>query len=162
VKDKTKRVMIDGTQYQIKRFAPDVGSFILGRILNSINKVLIETMKAFGDAVRDVQPAPATSPAAAPTQEQTEERIRRMATDAFGVMSFEERSVVQQKCLQVCARVETHSEETLMPLANANGCLVDDLQLILRLELETLVFNFYDFFAEGGLNALLKSPAPRT
>lgn len=158
MKDKTKIVVIDNTQYQIKRFAPDAGSFILGRILSAGSKAMIQTMVALGD----VQ-APTSALAAEPTEPVEVDReveIRRMANSAFGVMSFEERSMIQRKCLEVCSRLEG-DDDTPMPLANANGSLVDDFQLAMQLELETLVFNFYDFFAAGGLSALLKSTAPR-
>jgi hypothetical protein len=157
VKDKTKRVTIDDTQYQLKRFAPDVGSFILSRILSAGTRALIETMKALGD----VQPPTSAlgEPVPEPQVEDHEARIRQMATSAFGVMSFDERSMIQRRCLEACSRLE--GEDTPMPLANSSGTIIDDLQLVMCLELEVLVFNFQDFFAGGGLNALLKTPAPR-
>lgn len=162
MKEKTTRVSLDDTQYQIKRFSPEVGSFILGRILNSGTKALFETMRALGDLASPTgedSPGPGTGAGVPEPEPTAEEKIRRMATSAFGVMTFEERAMIQRRCLDVCARVE--NDDVLMPVSNSNGTILDDLQLIMRLELEALVFNFNDFFAEGGLSALLKTPAPR-
>lgn len=154
MKEKTKLVTIDGVTYQLKRFMPDVGSFILGRVLNAGATATIQRMKALGDILADI-PQPTTPP----EEVDVDTQIRRTASTAFGAMTFEERTQIQRKCMEACARME---EDAPMPVSNANGMILDDLTLVMRLELEVLVFNFHDFFAEGGLNALLKTPAPQS
>lgn len=149
MKDKTKVVSIGDDEYQLKRFAPDVGAFILNLILNAGAKAIIERMKL----LRDIPPPDAGEKIEPPAPDPDGE-VRRMASTAFGGMTFEQRSMVQKRCLDACARME---EGSPMPIVAASGPLIDDLQVIMRLELEVLAFNFTDFFAAGGLNALLKT-----
>lgn len=160
MKEKTKLVTIDDVQYQIGRFSAQVGSWILGRTLNAGARDAIEKMKALGE---DFNPSATAQPIEKPD---VETQIRRMTTSAFGAMSLEERSTIQQKCIEKCCRMEGPDNNTAMPLANGNGVIrgdiADDLQLVLRLEMEVLIFNFSDFFEQGGFNALLQTPAPRT
>lgn len=168
MKEKTKEIVVDEVRYQIRRFRPDVGSFILSRVLSAAQRAVIERMKSIGDvdfsviaSVPASVPEPELDPVA--VTEAIDSKTRLTVTNAFGVMGQEDRSMIQRRCLESCSRLEG-VEDAPMPLANANGTLVDDLDLTLRLELETLVFNFSDFFARGGLNALLRTPsaAPRT
>lgn len=161
MKEKNKLITIDGAQYQIGRFSAQVGSWILGRTLNAGARDAIEKMKALGE---DFKPSGPAQPAPEPVDVETQ--IRRMTTSAFGAMSLEERSTIQQKCIEKCSRMEGPENDMPMPLANGNGVIrgdiSDDLQLVLRLEMEVLIFNFSDFFEQGGFNALLQTPAPRT
>jgi hypothetical protein len=160
MKEKTKLVTIEDTRYQIGRFTADVGSWILGRTLNAGARDAIEKMKALGEdfSTPSAQAAPSEAP-------DVETQIRRMTTSAFGAMAFEERSTIQRKCIEKCARMEGPDGNMPMPLANGNGTIrgdvAEDLQLVLRLEMEVLIFNFSDFFEQGGFNALLSTPAPK-
>lgn len=152
MKEKTKQVVIGDAEYQLKRFPADVGSFILGRLYSGARLSAVAMIKAIGEVTAPTGEISVSAP-------EPDLQIRNMADRAFGALPFDERALVQRECLKACARMENDQP---MPIIAASGCLIDDLELLLRLEMEALVFNFHDFFAGGGLNALLKSPAPRT
>lgn len=163
MKEKTKLVTIEDTNYQIGRFAADVGSWIIGCTLNAGMRDAIGKMKMLGEDVRQTTPQPVEQPA---EPDDIEFKIRRTMTSAFSAMTLEERSIIQRKCLEKCSRMEGPESNTPMPLSNGNGVIrgdiADDLRLVLQLEMEVLIFNFFDFFEQGGFNALLQTPAPRT
>ncbi len=149
MKQKTKNVEIDGTKYQIRRFLPDVGSYLLMRIIGAGIKTDAgdATNSASGkEVVRGEVPG-------------GEDLARAVIFAAFlRGLDFETHCFVQAQCLAVCARLEG-PDGLPMPIVNAAGVwaiheIKDDTPLVLRLETEALVFNFTDFFAGGGLNAL--------
>lgn len=145
--EKTKIVEVAGTRYQLSRFPANVGSFILMKLIGA---------GLTGMNVNGNQEAPAKV-AAEPSGEEIV-RAFTFAASSRG-LTFDEHNWIQQKCLSVCARLEDHSGvEVPMPLMTSSGVTLpeirDDLQLAMKLEIETLVFNYSSFFAEGGLNAL--------
>jgi len=147
---KTKIVEFSGTRYQVRKLSPDVGSFILGKALMVGIKASEESAASNGDAV------------AAPDKAAPEDMARAIAFSfVFRGADFETHRFVQGKCLAVCSRMESKDggPELPMPIVNDAGAwaipeIRDDVALVMRLEVEVLAFNFTDFFAVGGLNAM--------
>lgn len=159
MKEKTHLLVIEDADYQIERFNPVVGSYVLGRILHWGTKAMLDQVRSMGPEAM-AQVVGAAAPSSPPPEEPSPDaRIRRMVMEAFGMMPLEERTIIQRKCIEVCSRLEGDDP---MPLGNASGMLISDLHLVMRLEMEALVFNFTDFFAQGGPKALLQAPAPRS
>lgn len=167
MKLKTKIVDISGTHYQIRKLAPDVGSYILG---HAISAIATKAATKGGQSPQNAQDniGGATAPeTAAVSESSAEDLARAVALATFGGLDFELHRFVQQKCLAVCSRMEcTEGSDVPMPIVNDSGQwaipeIRDDLSLVMKLEVEALVFNLSDFFAGGGLNALTGSQASR-
>jgi hypothetical protein len=146
LKEKSTTVEINGTHYQINRFSPYVGTHILMKIIGTV-------IKAGSERQVDSSPPPADSP-----------EIKRSGLDiakaicsAAFVSGLDEKfqEYVHTQCLAKCARIE--GDGIPMPISNAQGPLPDigdDAGLIIRLTMETLAWNFADFFEQGGMQAL--------
>jgi hypothetical protein len=146
--EKTKIVEIAETRYQLRRFTPDVGSFIL--------------MQIIGASLKGQENVEARPEAAPPASEQPkgEDLVRAVTFSAFlHGLDFEAHRFIQGRCLALCSRMEGEAgQEAPMPIVNGTGValpeLRDNMQLVMQLEMEVLVFNFSDFFAGGGLKNL--------
>lgn len=151
---KTKIVEVNGTRYQLGKFTPDAGSYILMRILGAS----ILTGDKAGPS-QQASPQPDVKP-------KGEDLVRATTFAAFlRGLSFEDHSFIQSKCLACCCRVEEHEQggEIPMPLVNVSGQwaiqeLKDDIPTIMKLEMEVLVFNLAGFFDQGGMNAMAGMP----
>lgn len=165
MKAKTKIIEIAGTRYQVRKLAPDVGSYISFLILGAS----LKTGNLGGDTKNvgfSDEMAAVPEPAAA-SESIGDELVRAVAFRAFlGGLNYEMHSFVQQKCLAVCSRMESRDGVELpMPITTDSGQwaipeIRDDITLVVRLELESLAFSCASFFAGGGLNALAGNPAP--
>jgi len=155
LKDKTKTIEIDGHRYQIRRFMPDIGSFIL--------------MQVIGAGIKSGQ-----SQASEPDKEVSETPdaetiVRTLIFGAFfgNSLNCDAFGFVQKQCMRICSRMEgTETSELPMPIVNDSGQWAimdvrDDLALVIKLSVECMVFNFSDFFAEGGLGAMAGTPAQK-
>lgn len=160
MKPKTKTVEISGTRYQLRKMAPDRGSWILMRMISA-------SINAGGDqATAPTNGEGAENPIPVPTGE---ELVRAVAFAAFlRGLDYETHSFVQKACLTVCSRLEnSNGTELPMPIVNDSGAwaiaeIRDDISLVMRLEVEALVWNLSDFFAAGGLKSLSGNQAPQT
>jgi hypothetical protein len=152
MKEKIKTVTIGDTRYQIRRFTPDVGSFILGKLVG---------------ATLNAAPSEAPTPTVDVVPPSPEETIQMLFFSAsFRGLDFDTHRFIQTKALSVCSRLESkgNSEEYPMPIVSDSGVwaipeIKDDISLVMRLELASLTFNFVDFFAEGGLKELTRTQA---
>jgi hypothetical protein len=149
--EKTKIVEIGGQRYQIRRFAPNVGSYILMQMIGAGLK---------GQNFSEAPPAgSASAPSSSAAEPNGEDTVRAIVFAAFlRGLEYDMHNFVQNKCLAICALMKEH-EGTELPVPLTNGSewvpeIRDDMQLVMKLEVEAMVFNFSDFFAEGGLNAL--------
>lgn len=155
MKEKTKVVEIDGTHYQIRRFAPAVGSFLLMRIIGAGIK---------GDGAEDSVNGKEASSEPKGEVPGGEDLARAVIFAAFlRGLDFDMHQFVQERCMQICSRLEG-ADNLPMPLVNAGGIwaikdVADDTALVMRLMVEALAWNFTDFFATGGLNALAGAPS---
>ena len=158
MKEKTKIVQFGDTRFQLRKLPPGVGTFIAMQLLGA-------GIKAGNLGGGD--PQSSSTEAAAPQSMATgEELVRAVAFSAFlRGLEYEAHQFVQTHCLAVCSRMEQSGEtEVPMPIVNDSGQWAipevrDDMSLVMKLELEVLVFNLSDFFAEGGLNALVGKQA---
>jgi hypothetical protein len=151
VNPKTKIVTIKGTRYQVGRLPADKGSFILAWLLTAVREASQRQSQQEQQPPRDIPPGP---------EIKGEDMVRAYALAAiFNGRNFERHSFVQKECLALCSRMEGQgAQEIPMPITNANGTMstiLDDISLVLKLQMETLVFNFSDFFDQGGLDNLM-------
>jgi hypothetical protein len=145
-------------QFRIGRLTPAQGSFILGQVMAANLKRIAE--------MRALRPLSASSSEETPDEKpDAEGLVRATAMGAFlGGLDLDTHTRIQQMCLAVCAQMQFSSnghEPVAMPIATADGGLLPqlamDIPLVMRLEMEVLVFNLTDFFAQGGLSALTPS-----
>lgn len=169
MKPKTKIVEISGTRYQLRKLAPDVGSYISFLILGASLKTgsLGGESQNIGGGDERATVTDAVSETDADGESRGEMLVRAVAFRAFlGGLNYEMHSFVQQKCLSACSRMESRDGVELpMPIVTDSGQwaipeIREDIRLVVRLELEALTFSCASFFAGGGLNALAGNPAP--
>lgn len=147
---KTKNFEVDGTTYQIRRMPPDVGSYLVFRLLGAMNEIKTP------DAARDGNDT--TEPAAVLSGE-SKARIVVLAALFQANKDFEFHCFLQQKALSVVSRMEGEpGSERPMPVMAGGGVIAlpevrDDLSLISKLEIESICFNLTPFFEGGGLKA---------
>ena len=155
---KTKIVEIDGARYQLRRLSPEAGSFIAMKLLSAAQQ---GPSKEGGGPRKDGEEP--TAPAqVAPSGEQM---VRVVALLAFNGLDFESHSFIQKKCLECCARLEG-DPELPMPIVNSSGAwaiaeIKENLSLVMKLELEALVFSVAPFFESGGLASMTQPGPPK-
>lgn len=151
---KTKIVELSGARYQLGKMAPDVGSFILMSMIGAGIKA--------GNLGGESSQTPPQGGRAAETvsaEPRGEDMVRAVAFAAFlRGLDYEQHRFIQQKCLAICSRMEGEPE---MPMPIVSGTtwaipeIRDDISLVMKLEIEALVFNLSDFFDAGGLNTIM-------
>jgi hypothetical protein len=150
LREKTKVVEINGTRYQLRRLAADIGSFILMRLISAAVERAAQAPESIVEPDKDMSASTG------------EEKARTVAAGAMlGSADFEFHRFVQQRCLAACARLETPPQggaEIPMPLMTAAGAwavpeIEQDISVVMRLTIEVLVFNFSDFFDQEGMKA---------
>lgn len=134
--EKTKVVVVQERRYQIRRMRPDVGSFILSRILAA-------GMGAGAGLQNDKPDKPL---------------IQAMLAAFLNRLDFDTFSFIQNRALAVVSRLD--DDGAPLPLVADNGVFADQelatsISLAMALTVQSLVFNLSDFFSEGGLNSLL-------
>jgi hypothetical protein len=161
MKPKTKTVEIGDAKYQIRKLSPDIGSFILMQSIRAAMKSgnMAGAPSGGTQAVEEVPEA----------ERNPEDIVRAVANAAFlGGFDFETHRFVQTSCLAACSRLEIAEApggvEIPMPIVNSFGAwaileIRDDVALVMRLAVECMVFNFSDFFSEGGLAMLAGTQA---
>ena len=135
---KTKIVEVDGTRYQLRKLRPNVGSYILTRML------------AAGVSTGALGSAPKDS----------------LLMVVFGAflrgLDFDTFSFIQNNCLAVVGVMKQAGDgnEVPMPLSSDSGAfaypeVADNLPLVMNLTVQSLMFNLSDFFEEGGLKTVV-------
>lgn len=158
MKTRHKIIEIGAHRYQIGKLLPDVGSFILMQMIGAGVKRDMETPASAG-------PAPDVSRETI----NSEDAVRTLAFGAFiQGLDFKAFQFIQNECLSVCCRMEApldHPEDSIpMPIRMKDGRWAiaevrDDVNLVMRLTMEALVFNLADFFDQGGLRAVAPAEA---
>ena len=166
MRERTKNVTIESTEYQIRRFSPAVGSFILGRVLSAGARAMRDAAERNGN--QDVQPPQEIKEF---DPKDAEPAARAMAVGAVlqGGFSIEDHSLIQTECMKVCSRIEWNEKANLempMPLVNDKGQWAikevgEDVNTVLQLQVEAITFNFTDFFGQGGLMKLMGTQTPQ-
>jgi hypothetical protein len=151
--EKFKYVTIGENQFRIGRLTPAVGSYVLGQIMNA-------NLKRLADLRSSGVIRPPDNALAVP-EPSSEGLVRAAAMAAFlGGLDLDTHVKIQQLCLAQCSQMSQNgSESPPMPIATAEGTLVPEIDVVLavRLEMEVLVFNLSDFFAQGGLSSLVQT-----
>ena len=151
---KTKVISIGEHRYELRKFLPAIGSFILMKLLSGATTGV------------DSEGRPSEAPDTKEFSETDWEKFVRgivISATARG-LDLGTHELIQRTCLTFCSRLETTGDSTVpMPIVNSNGVisipeLRDDMQTVLKLEIESLVFNYASFFKHGGLNALAGEP----
>lgn len=142
---KTITVKIQDRDYEIRRFPPDLGVFIL--------------MKLLGAGIRGSDVAANVElpevPEGQPVIKQSGADTVRAITSAalMGGISFDLVQFIQKNALALCSRFEG---TMAIPIATGAGVLLpeiaENLPLVMKLTEEALVFNFADFFDQGGIS----------
>jgi hypothetical protein len=134
--EKTKVVEVQGMRYQIRRMRPNVGSFILTRVV-------------------------AAGASAASMERPDANMLQGMFAAFLRGLDFDTFSFIQNNALSVVARLDkSDGGEIPMPIVSDDGVFADanvsdDLSLTMALTVQSLIFNLSGFFSEGGLNALI-------
>lgn len=148
MKPKTKVITVAGANYQLSKLSPEVGSFILWKIIGGVRK-----------AVETASPATQVEPAeSAKTENQDfEAKTRGMISIALGTMDLELHALIQKHAIAAVSEwVLAGTTEVGRPLVSSDGRWAnpevrDNLMVVNRLVMELLVFNLSDFFEQGGL-----------
>jgi hypothetical protein len=152
---RTKQVDIASRRFELRRLPPEVGSFILFRLMGASMRMSAE------------RPAP-TKKADAADEASTDEaiknmtgadRIRALAFAVFsGGMSFDDFKFVQQSCMRAAAvLVERGGQAFPMPLMLDNGDWTPDAEelsgepgTVNNLVMEVLIHSLASFFETSG------------
>ena len=146
---KTTTATINERQYEIRRFPPDLGVFIVMKLLGAGIRG--------SDVANNIPTPPKPAAEAAPEPKQSgADTVRALASAALmGGITFDLVQFIQRNCLALCSRLEG---ATAIPIATSTGALLpdvsDDLPLVMKLTMEVLVFNFADFFDQGGTRGI--------
>jgi hypothetical protein len=137
---KTKIVEVSGQRYLLRKMRPNVGSYILTRVLAAgIN-------------------AGAAQEGGAPSNS----FLAAVFTAFLRGLDFETFSFIQNNCLAVIGKLQDPGDgsEVPMPIVADSGVFADvalanNLMTVMELTVQSLLFNLADFFDGGGLKAVL-------
>ena len=145
---RTKQLELSGRKFELRRLPPEVGSFIL--------------MRMMGVQMRDQADREAAKPIAAATEKPVEisgeMRVRALSFIVFsGAIEFADFKFIQQHCMRCVALVtEAAGESFPMPIISDDGqwtkdgqAVADDVGLVMKLTTEVLILCFADFFEQG-------------
>ena len=141
-KPATTIVNLGGQNYRIRRLSPEVGSFIVTRILIA-GADIIGQGAAAGTLVATF-------------------------TVFLKGLNFADFQFIQSRCLAVVDRMEQLpgiQTEQPIPILNqdgswATGEVAADLSLVLSLTVQSLLFNLSDFFDLSGLSSIMSGSRP--
>jgi ATP sulfurylase len=144
---RTKQVDLKGRKFELRRLSPEVGTFILMRMMG---------VQMRREAAQEER-APA-KPAVKLPEISGEARVRALSFIVFsGAISFEDFKFIQNACMHCVSIVKVAEGEAFpMPIMSDAGewtkdgqAVVDDVQLLMNLTTETLVLSYADFFEQG-------------
>lgn len=150
---RSKVVELSNKKFDIRKLPPEVGSFILMRMMGVSVKMM-----------RDEPPIKHKEAAPAPTEVKPPEKISgetHVRLTAFTVLSggvaFEDFTFIQASCMKVISCY--NAAGFAMPIMSDSGewtkdvgeDVADDVGLVMKLTTEVLVFCFADFFESGSL-----------
>ena len=157
MREKTTIALINGGEYQIGRMAPDIGAFILNRLIAAG----VEADRRMAESQAQAPPPPArAADEAQATQATPEDTVRTLCAAAFfrtPGFDLETYRIVQRATISVCSRMEGEpTQKVPMPMMNAAGQWAiadvrDDIGLVSKLMTEVMVFNLKSFFEQAGV-----------
>ena len=137
--DKTKIVLLDEVNYQVRRMTPAVGSHIWQLLMKAVYKA----QEGQKEEVVSAPPPDAPKPS-------NEERLRGMCGVAFMFLSFDDFQFIQRNCMLKLS-CEEAAVGYLPVMADDGRWAAKDLEdnpfLVTRLTVEVLVFNLSSFLA---------------
>lgn len=149
-RSKTITVEVGDARYQVRRLAPDVGSYIWQRLQFGAYKGAMAVLRT-GQEPGGGQP----EKSAADVQPLTiQDRLRALCGGAFMCMDYADFQFVQLACMKAITRLELNAgQEMPVPLVMEDGRWVlqdvaDDPALVTRLMVEAVVFNMVPFLEE--------------
>lgn len=153
---KTKIIVIGDARYQIGFLSSEDGSFILMKVMNALREAIMRDAKKTEDIEAGEEDANVSDNRT--PEEKTRTIVMGFMTTG-GMQDIETHRFIQRKCMSVCSRMETtDGQELPMPIANQYGVTLpevrDNISVVMKLEIEVLVFNLSSFFAGGGMGAL--------
>jgi len=150
---RTKQVDLKGRKFELRRLSPEVGTFILMRMMGvQMRSEAAQEERALA------KPVATTEPTVKPSEIDGEACVRALSFIVFsGAISFEDFKFIQSACMHCVSIVKTAEGETFpMPIMSDAGewtkdgqAVVDDVQLLMNLTTEVLVVSFSDFFEQG-------------
>jgi hypothetical protein len=144
---RTKQLELNGRKFDLRRLPPEVGSFILMRMMGV-------QMRDQADR-ESVKPAAAAVATEKPVEISGEMRVRALSFIVFsGAIDFADFKFIQQHCMRCVALVtEAAGESFPMPIISDDGqwtkdgqAVADDVGLVMKLTTEVLILCFADFF----------------
>jgi hypothetical protein len=150
---RTKQVDLKGRKFELRRLSPEVGTFILMRMMGVQMR-----SEAAQEERAPAKPAAVAEPAVKPPEISGEARVRALSFIVFsGAISFEDFKFIQNACMHCVSIVKVAEGEAFpMPIMSDAGewtkdgqAVVDDVQLLMNLTTEVLVICFSDFFEQG-------------
>jgi hypothetical protein len=139
--DKTKIVLLDEVNYQVRRMTPAVGSHIWQLLMKAVYKAQ--------EGQKEEPTAPSVDNAEA-KKPSNEERLRGMCGVAFMFLSFDDFQFIQRNCMLKLSRSEG-AAGYLPVMADDGRWAASELEespfLVTRLMVEVLVFNLESFLA---------------
>ena len=151
---RVKSLELDGQKFEVRRLPPEVGSFILMRMMG----VQMRDSAAKAETIPQAA-APSEAPASPAPEISGEMRVRTLSFIVFsGAISFDDFKFIQQHCMQCVALVKDAAGETFpMPIVSDGGVwtkdgkeIAENVGLVMKLTTEVLVLCFADFFDAGG------------
>lgn len=148
---RSKVVELNGQQYEIRKLAPDVGSFIFMRMMGlSLRARAAEKEQA------EESPKPATT--AEPVKISGEMQVRALAFSVFaGAIGLDDFKLIQNACIRSVSK-QNPKTNFFMPVMTDSGQYTPDgedvennVGLVMNLTTEVLIFCFADFFESPSL-----------
>ena len=148
---RTKQLELSGRKFELRRLPPEVGSFILMRMMGV-------QMRDQADRETAKPTAVAAASTEKPVEISGEMRVRALSFIVFsGAIDFADFKFIQQHCMRCVALVtEAAGESFPMPIVSDDGqwtkdgqAVADDVGLVMKLTTEVLILCFSDFFEAG-------------
>jgi hypothetical protein len=153
---RVKSLELDGQKFEVRRLPPEVGSFILMRMMG----VQMRDSAAKAEAIPATPATPAAATSEQPAQAISGElRVRALSFIVFsGAIAFDDFKFIQQHCMQCVALVKDAAGERFpMPIVSDSGiwtkdgeAIAENVGLVMKLTTEVLILCFADFFEQGG------------
>jgi len=148
---RSKVVEFDGKKYEIRRLAPDIGSFIFMRMMG----LSLRSRAAERELAEDL---PKNDPAEPSVPISGEMQVRALAFSVFsGAIGFDDFKFIQNACVRAVSKLRVDTG-MYMPVMADNGMWTKDgedlensVGAVMHLTTEVLILCFADFFEKPSL-----------
>lgn len=151
---RSKVVELNGQKYELRKLAPDVGSFIFMRMMG------LSLRSRAAEKEQQEELPKSTEPAPEPAKISGEMQVRALAFSVFaGAIGFDDFKFIQNACIKAVSKQRTDTG-MFMPVMNDAGQWTkdgDDIEtnvgLAMNLTTEVLILCFADFFESSSLGS---------